>query len=395
MENSEHFDQEMQKRKGIPLFSRFPSAQRFSFFLLAIILTLFVLIEAKLFLYPIALAVLFAYLLYPIANFLEKHRFPRLLAILISVLIFLAIVGAVAVLIYKRVIGFIGDFPGFRDKALQNIDILEKQLGLLFGNIDVNIMAFLRTRVSGLFDASSDFLNRVFTTTTGTIFRLAVLPIFIFMFLYYRTKFAYFVLKLVPVEKQRIAVNALRGVSKVASRYMGGMSTVVIILCIINSIAFILIGVKYAIIFGFIAGLWSFIPYFGTIIGYSFPFFFSLLTSDAPQIALKILVAYLIVHLAENYILTPNIVGNAVKINAFVIILGMIAAGMVWGFPGMFVIVPFLAMAKVISEHVPTLHAYVYLLGTTGVRRHALTGENIRNFIHRMKARKLQKSEKS
>jgi predicted PurR-regulated permease PerM len=384
MENSEHFDQEMQKRKGIPLFSRFPSAQRFSFFLLAIILTLFVLIEAKLFLYPIALAVLFAYLLYPIANFLEKHRFPRLLAILISVLIFLAIVGAVAVLIYKRVIGFIGDFPGFRDKALQNIDILEKQLGLLFGNIDVNIMAFLRTRVSGLFDASSDFLNRVFTTTTGTIFRLAVLPIFIFMFLYYRTKFAYFVLKLVPVEKQRIAVNALRGVSKVASRYMGGMSTVVIILCIINSIAFILIGVKYAIIFGFIAGLWSF-----------FPFFFSLLTSDAPQIALKILVAYLIVHLAENYILTPNIVGNAVKINAFVIILGMIAAGMVWGFPGMFVIVPFLAMAKVISEHVPTLHAYVYLLGTTGVRRHALTGENIRNFIHRMKARKLQKSEKS
>jgi predicted PurR-regulated permease PerM len=284
------------------------------------------------------------------------------------------------------------DFPGFRDKALQNIDALEKQLSLLFGNIDVNIMAFLRARVSGLFDASSNFINKAFAATTGTVFRLAVLPIFIFMFLYYRTKFAYFVLKLVPVEKQRIAINALRGVSKVASRYMGGMSTVVIILCIINSIAFILIGVKYAIIFGFIAGLWSFIPYFGTIIGYSFPFFFSLLTSENPPIALKILIAYLVVHLTENYILTPNIVGNAVKINALVIILGMIAAGMVWGFPGMFVIVPFLAMIKVISEHVPALHAYVYLLGTTGVRRHALTGENIRNFIRRMKARRSQKS---
>jgi predicted PurR-regulated permease PerM len=140
-----------------------------------------------------------------------------------------------------------------------------------------------------------------------------------------------------------------------------------------------------------IAGLWSFIPYFGTIIGYSFPFFFSLLTTDTPQIALKILITYLIVHLIENYILTPNIVGNAVKINAFMIILGMIAAGMVWGFPGMFVIVPFLAMVKVISEHVPTLHAYVYLLGTTGVRRHALTGENIRRLVQRRKSRKAEK----
>jgi hypothetical protein len=57
----------------------------------------------------------------------------------------------------------------------------------------------------------------------------------------------------------------------------------------------------------------------------------------------------------------------------------------------MFVVVPFLAMIKVISQHVPTLHAYVYLLGTTGVRRHALTGENIRSFIQRMKSRKQQK----
>jgi predicted PurR-regulated permease PerM len=388
---SDNFEQEFYKKKGIPLFSKFPSAQRFSFILLSIILVFFIFIQAKLFLYPLALAVLFAYLLYPVANFLEKNRFPRLMAILISVLLFMVIVGGAVLIIYKRVIGFVGDFPGFRDKALSNIDILETQLGLLIGNVDVNIMAFLRERIAGLFDASNDFFNRAFTATTGTVFRLAILPIFIFMFLYYRTKFAYFILKLVPVEKHHIALNALRGVSKVTSKYMGGMSTVVIILCIVDSLAFILIDVKYPIIFGVIAGLWSFIPYFGTLIGYSFPFVFSLLAVGTPNIAIKVIITYFIVHLTENYILTPNIVGNAVKVNALVIILGMIAAGMVWGLPGMFVIVPFLAMVKVICQHVPSLHAYVYLLGTTGVRRHALTGENIRAFIQRMKSRKQQK----
>lgn len=391
MTESDNFEQEIYKKKGIPLFSKFPSAQRFSFLLLAIILVFFILIQAKLFLYPLALAILFAYLLYPIANFLEKHRFPRLLAILISVLLFIIIVGAAAIFIYKKVLGFIGDFPGFRDKALTNIDILENHLEHLFGDVDMNIMAFLRERVSGMFDTSNDFLNKAFTATTGTIFRLAILPILIFMLLYYRTKFAYFILKLVPVEKQHIALDALRGVSKVASKYMGGMSTVVIILSIIDSLAFIMIDVRYPIIFGVIAGIWSFIPYFGSLIGFSFPFIFSLLATGTPDIALKVAIAYLIIHFVENYILTPNIVGGAVKINVLVIILGMIAAEMVWGLPGMFVVVPFLAMIKVISQHVPTLHAYVYLLGTTGVRRHALTGENIRSFIQRMKSRKQQK----
>jgi predicted PurR-regulated permease PerM len=386
--DSDNFEQDIYRKKGIPLFSKFPSAQRFSFLLLAIILVFFILIQAKLFLYPLALAVLFAYLLYPIVNFLEKNRLPRLLAILISVLLFMVIVGGAILFIYKKVIGFIGDFPGFRDKALSNIDILETQLSLLFGDVDVNIMAFLRERVSGLFDASNDFLNKAFTSTTGTIFRLAILPIFIFMFLYYRTKFAYFILKLVPVEKHRIALDALRGVSKMTSKYMGGMSTVVIILCILDSIAFVLIGLKYPIIFGVIAGLCSFIPYFGSLIGFSFPIIFSLLAIGTPNIALKVIIAYFIIHMAENYILVPNIVGSAVKINVLAIILGMIAAEMVWGLPGMFVIVPFLAMVKVICQHVPSLHAYVYLLGTTGVRRHALTGENIRAFIQRMKSRK-------
>lgn len=389
--DSDNFEQEIYKGKGIPLFSKFPSAQRFSFLLLAIILVFFVLIEAKLFLYPLAIAVLFAYLLYPITNFLEKKRLPRLIAILISVLLFMVIVGGAILFIYKKVIGFIGDFPGFRDKALSNIDVLETQLSLLFGDVDLNIMAFLRERVSGLFDTSNDFLNKAFTYTTGTIFRLVILPIFIFMFLYYRTKFAYFILKLVPVEKQHIAIKALRGVSKVTSKYMGGMSTVVIILCIIDSLAFIVIGVKYPVIFGVIAGIWSFIPYFGSLIGYSFPIIFSLLAVGTPNIALKLFIAYLIIHMAENYILVPNIVGAAVKINVLAIVLGMIAAEMVWGLPGMFVVVPFLAMVKVICQHVPSLHAYVYLLGTTGVRRHALTGENIRAFIQRMKSRKQQK----
>lgn len=376
------------KKRDFPLISRFPSAQRFSFFLLAIILVFFILIQARLFLYPIAVAVLFTYLLYPIANWFEKHKIPRIVAILISIILLLGIIGAVGLFIYRKIGGFINDFPGFRSKALNNIDILEYQIGQLFGIKDLNITNILKDRVAGLFDVGSDFLNKAFTATTGTIFRLGILPVFIFLFLYFRTKLAYFILKLVSPDKQMVTLKVLREVSKVASRYMGGMLTVVAILCIVNSSALYLIGLRYAVILGIIAGIWSFIPYFGTIIGYSIPFVFALLTGDSPNIALKVLLIYAIVHFCENNILTPNIVGSYVNLNVFIIILGMIAAGMVWGLPGMFVIVPFLAMVRVMCEHVESLQAYVYLLGTKGVRRHALTAENINKFIQRMKGRK-------
>jgi len=370
------------------MLERLPSAQKFSFFLLSIILVFYVLITAKLFLYPIALAVLFAYLLYPLTNFLEKKRFPRILAIVISIILLLTVITFIGLFVYRRLGVFVGDFPTFRVKAITRIDEMEKTISSLFGISDLQLTDFLRSRVSGMFETGSTVFNKAFTATTGTLFRLGILPVFIFMFLYYRTKFAWFIMKIVPREKQLLTLNVLREASKVASRYMGGIFTVVFVLCIINSLGLYLVGIRYAITLGIIAAIFNFIPYFGTIIGYSIPFVFALLTGDSAQPAFKVLLVFLIVQFMENNILTPNIVGNYVKINPFMIILGVIAGGMVWGLPGMFVVIPFLAVLRIISEHVPALHPYVYLLGTGGTRRHALTGENIRKFLNRFRNRK-------
>jgi len=96
------------------MIDRIPSAQKFSFFLLSIILVFYVLIAAKMFLYPLALSVLFAYLLYPLANFLEKKRFPRILAILLSIVLLLTVVTFTALFVYRKLGVFVGDFPAFR-----------------------------------------------------------------------------------------------------------------------------------------------------------------------------------------------------------------------------------------------------------------------------------------
>jgi len=369
------------------MLSKYPLSVKLIVSLLTIVLFFFSIIEARDFLYPIVLGLLFGYLLYPIACFLEKRNFPRIPASIISIVFFLVVVGSVIFFIYKQAGNLLNDLPLYKQRALGNMDKVEQFIEKEFGITNLRLTEFLRIRIKYLFETGSDFLNKFFTATAGTIFRLGILPVYIFLFLFYRTKLAYFILKIVKPDKKLIAIKVLKEFSTVVSRYMGGISTVVLILCLINTGAMILIGIDYPVIFGILSAFCAFIPYFGTLIGGSIPFMFSILTGDSPTLAFKVIIAYLIIHFLENNILTPNIVGNSLRINPMVIIIGIIAAGMVWGLPGMFAIVPLLAMFNILSENVENLHPYSFLFGVTGARRHAITVENVKKFINSLKNR--------
>ena len=369
------------------MLEKYPISVKITVALLLIVLFFHALIAARDFLYPIVIGLLLGYLLYPITCFLEKHRVPRIPASIISILFFMTIVGSVLFFMYKQAGNLINDFPLYKQRALSNIDYFEQLIETEFGIRNLRLAEFLRIRIRYLFESGSDFFNNFFTATAGTIFRIGILPVYIFLFLFYRTKLAYFVLKIVKPEKKLIAIKVLKEFSTVVSRYMGGISTVVLILCFINTSGLIIIGIDHPVVFGIASALCTFIPYFGTLIGGSIPFVFAVLTGDSPVLALHVVFVYLIVNFLENNILTPNIVGSSLRINAMVIIIGIIAAGMVWGLPGMFAIVPLLAMFNILSENVESLHPYAFLFGVTGARRHAITVENVKKFIKKFKNR--------
>lgn len=352
---------------------------QFAFFIVSTFLLLYGVILAKDFLYPIAFGVLLSYLLFPIANFLEKKGLPRILAILVSIIFAAIIVTAITIFIIKRINAFSDDLPLFREKAIQNIKLLEEAIKNSIGIPRYITDKFINRRVFDLSTKSEE----IFSATTGTIFAILMQPVYVFLFLYYRTKFAYFILKIAGKEKRLIAIRVLKEISTVVTRYMLGVTTVVLILCIFNSAGYLIIGIKYPFLLGVVSAVFSFIPYFGNFIGGLFPFIFSLLTQDSYVYSLRIVVFVLIIHFLENNILSPNIVGSSIRINPFFIILGLILGAMVWGIPGMLVIIPFLAMLKIIISNIPDLQPYSYLLGTAGTKKHALTVQNIKKFISR------------
>ncbi|HYW94182.1 MAG TPA: AI-2E family transporter [Bacteroidales bacterium] len=355
---------------------------KFALFILASYFFIAGIIQARNFLYPLTFAIMFSYLLYPLANFLEKRSFPRILAILISILSAIIILGSIFYVFYTQMTSLLEGFSSLKEQAITNIELLQKNLQNWLGLKDNKIADFLKMQVDQFFSGQGNGLRKIFTTTTSTILNTVVLPVYTFLFMYYRTKFAYFILKLVPKGKEFLAIKILRDISTIAASYMGGVTIVVIILIVLNSTGLLIIGVKYAIFFGMISAFFNFIPYFGTLMGGSIPFLFVLLTTSDPlHFGLRVALLFVIIQFIENNILTPNIVGGHVKLNPFIIIVGLVLGGTVWGIPGLLVTVPFLAILRVIFANLQPLAPLSYLMGPRGTRKHAITLPKIKHFL--------------
>lgn len=354
-------------------------------YLLFSILFLYSVIVAKKFLYPIALAMLFAYLLFPIANFLEKKGIARIIAVLISVIIGITIVAAVFFIIYKQMEGMVSDFPTLKAKALHNIEVIGTWIETNFGIEQSRQKLWLKEGVSKLFDSGNIKIGQIFGTTTGTLLRIILLPVFIFFMLYYRDKAYEFIMQVTSSENKSVVRNIIEEISHVTKHYMGGVVIVVMILCVLNSLGLYIVGIRYALMLGVIAAVCNFIPYFGTILGFAFPLVFALLTESSPKYAIGVIIVFAIVQFTENNILTPNIVGGNVRLNPFIIILSLIVGAMVWGVPGMLVIVPLMAVLRIICEHVDRLKPYAFLLGVEGTEKHSVTFAKIKRIFKRKK----------
>ena len=359
--------------------------KRAVFFLLFIILIIYCLSVARALLYPLGLGILFAYLLYPLGRFLEKHSVPRILSNFICLIIAAVIFFGIIVLISSQLTVFVKDFPQLKNKTIVNIDQLLWSLEEYVGISADEQKQWINSRINDLFESGSQLIGTALNATAGTLVALGILPVYVFFILYYRNKFIEFILQIVPDRIHDKTHKILDEVTHVIKRYMTGITMVVLILCVVNSLGLMIVGIDYPILLGIISAFFNFIPYFGTLIGGCVPLIVALITMESPGYALGVIILFVIVQFVENNILTPNITGGNVRLNPFMTILSIMVGGMLWGVPGMFLSVPFLAMFKIVCDHVDALKPFSFLMGTNGTEEHALTVAKLKRFFNRKK----------
>lgn len=357
---------------------RYLLVKKVTVYIIFFIVTIYGLIESQQFLAPLVLAILFSYLLFPIAHFLEKHGVPRIPANLVSILAGLGVLTGIIYFFSQQFSVFAQDFPEMKEQALSNLRSVEEWVSSVFGVSRESVRTWLEERISGIAETGRVFAA-AFKATSATIVRVGLMPVYVFFLLYYRNKFYDFILKLVPDKYQDRSEQVLNEINLVAKKYMTGVFIVVLILSVLNSIGLSIVGLKYPIFLGVTAALFNFIPYFGTLIGALIPLLFSMLTMDSLSYTFWVLIYFLIIQFVENNILTPNITGGSVRLNPFITILTLIVGSMIWGVVGMFIVVPLMAMFKILCEHVPFLKPVGFLLSNRGTEEYALTWDKIKH----------------
>ena len=145
--------------------------------------------------------------------------------------------------------------------------------------------------------------------------------------------------------------------------YLTGLVTVTLIVGTLNTIGLLILGIDYAVFFGFLAAALLVIPFIGILIGSILPIIVALITKDSPMYAVGVAGVFVFVQFLEGNFITPQIVGSKISINGLVAIIALLLGSALWGISGMALSLPTIAILKVIFDNVDGLKPYGYLMG--------------------------------
>ncbi|HMG89641.1 MAG TPA: AI-2E family transporter [Chryseolinea sp.] len=340
-----------------------PFYQRLSLTLLSLGILAAAIVLGKEVLLPILFAVLLSMMLLPIANYLAGKGFHRILSIGLPVLLTLIVFGGLVYFLSAQIINFLDDAPELNKKLSEVGSATQKWINQ---NIHITVRKqneYIKETVEGIKDNSPKLVGFTFGSLTGILTYIILLPIYTFLMLYYRTHIKKFLVGVFKNGSEEKVNEVLEESSTVAQQYLTGLMIETGIVFTLNTIGFLLLGIKYAIFLALFAALLNLIPYVGMLVANVFCMMVTLATAEDATTVAWVGAILAGVQLIDNHLLMPLIVGNKVRINALVTIVGVLIGGLLCGIPGMFLAIPTLAVLKVIFDKVPDLNPWGELLG--------------------------------
>lgn len=135
--------------------------------------------------------------------------------------------------------------------------------------------------------------------------------------------------------------------NRIFFKFISGQLIDGVVVGILVTIGMSIIGVKYAILLGFMIGLFNIIPYFGAIVAVIISILITLITGGLSQTLIMAIVVIILQQIDSN-IINPKIIGNSLEISPLLVIFAVTIGGAYWGVMGMFLAVPVAAVLKII-----------------------------------------------
>ena len=340
-----------------------PFYQKLSLTLLSLAILTLTIFYAKGLILPILFAVLLAMLLLPVVNFLFRKKFPKPLSIIIPLFLSIVFIAAILYFLSSQVINFVDDAPTLRERMSEVSVSFQKWLT---NSTHISVPKqnqYLKDTVEKVKDEAPSIVGATFLSLTEALTYVVLLPIYTFLILYYRTTIKTFFIRVFKNGEEERVHEVLSESGTIVQQYITGLLIETTIVFTLNTIGFLILGIKYAVFLALLAALLNLVPYVGMLVANIICMFVTLVSSENVSDVLWVGIILAVVQFIDNNFGMPLIVGNKVRINALVTIIGVLVGGALCGVPGMFLAIPGLAVLKVIFDKVPDLKPWGLLLG--------------------------------
>ena len=306
---------------------------------------------------PFILGGAVAYFLDPVADRLERWGLSRTLAVtvitIVAVLLFVAVIVPAAITLEAQVRRFINSAPEFLESVtdpegafLQRFPFLaeyRERIATSMSGVVETIQERSGAIVSGLVAAGQGLLG------VGLLF--VIVPVVAFYLLLDWDRMVARVDDLLPREHAPTIRRLAAEIDRTLSSFIRGQGTVMLILGIYYAAALMIAGLNFGIIVGLIAGLVTFIPYAGAVIGGALAIGIALVQFWGEWGMVAIIAAiFASGQMLEGNVLTPKLVGGSVGLHPVWLLFALAVFGALFGFVGLLVAVPVAASLGVIAR---------------------------------------------
>lgn len=339
---------------------RLPFYAKFSLILISLALIFTTIYLAQGVLVPLLLSLLFAILLDPVAKFFNrKAKLPHVLAVMVTIFLFLAFFAGIILFLSWQVSDVVSDFAMIKKNLYLHLDNLQNLVQQHFNLNKQEQKKMLDDATEG----STKIVGTTLLSVTDSLFNVILVPILTFLIILYKNHFIKFLCKLFSDELKPKLRDILSQIKGSIQSYIVGLIIQMITVSTLTSIGYSIIGLKYAILLGVITGLLNLIPYIGIMMAAILSMAATLSGTPDVTIIFGVIAVNIVVQFIDNNILVPLIVSSKVEMNALTSIVGIIIGGSLAGFSGMFLAIPILAICKVIFDRIDGLEPWGYLLG--------------------------------
>ncbi len=335
---------------------------------------------------PLFMAFFISIMLLPVLRFFRRMKIPEGLAIFLCILSVAIFIGLLVWFFSSQISNLVSDFPQIKKNVSKHLNALSNWIGNKWGFSTQQQVKLISEQNDKLMNYASNFLSGAASSVTGVLIFIGLLPIYIYLLLFYKNLLLRFVFLWFPPETQEKVEEVIHESESIIKSYLIGLLIQISYITILLGGILLLFGIKHAILIGAIFAVLNLIPYVGALIGNLIGVLLTVSSSQDLWPVVTVLGSIAFVQFLDNNILMPRIVGSKVKINALATIVGVIIAGSLAGISGMFLSLPIIAVLKIIFDRTENLKQWGVLLGDER------PGKSPMNFpVFREKSVKVQK----